>query len=65
MGAMVDRPSGTASFLFTDVEGSTRFWQTDPEAMAEALARHDAIVRGAIVEAGGYVFSTAGDAFAA
>ena len=62
---MVDRPSGTASFLFTDVEGSTRLWQTHPEAMTEALARHDAILRAAINDVGGYVFSTAGDAFAA
>ena len=62
---MADRPSGTASFLFTDVEGSTRLWQTHPEAMTEALARHDAILRDAIKAVGGYVFSTAGDAFAA
>lgn len=65
MVVMVDRPSGTASFLFTDVEGSTRLWQTHPEAMTEALARHDAILRAAIGKVGGYVFSTAGDAFAA
>ena len=53
---MADRPSGTASFLFTDVEGSTRLWQTHPEAMTEALARHDAILRDAIKAVGGYVF---------
>lgn len=62
---MTGRPSGTASFLFTDIEGSTRLWQTHPEAMAEALERHDVILRAAIAAADGYVFSTAGDAFAA
>lgn len=51
--------------MFTDVEGSTRLWQVDPDAMAAALARHDSIVRAAIEGHGGYVFSTAGDAFAA
>jgi predicted ATPase/class 3 adenylate cyclase len=58
-------PTGTITFLFTDVEGSTRLWQESPDAMAEALARHDEIVRSAIVSHRGYVFSTAGDAFAA
>jgi class 3 adenylate cyclase len=65
VGAMIDRPSGTATFLFTDVEGSTRLWQEDPDAMTAALARHDVMLRAAISEDGGYVFSTAGDAFAA
>ena len=63
---MVDgRPSGTVSFLFTDVEGSTRLWDEHPAAMREALARHDEILRSAIEDRGGYVFSTAGDAFSA
>jgi predicted ATPase/class 3 adenylate cyclase len=52
------------TFLFTDVEGSTRLWQEHPEAMTTALARHDEILRGAIGAHDGYVFSTAGDAFA-
>jgi predicted ATPase/class 3 adenylate cyclase len=51
--------------LFTDVEGSTRLWQVDREAMASALALHDAIVRGAVESHRGYVFSTAGDSFGA
>jgi predicted ATPase/class 3 adenylate cyclase len=59
------RPSGTITFLFTDVERSTRLWEERPEYMGPALARHDAIVRAAVEEAGGYVFSTAGDAFSA
>ena len=39
-------PSGTVTFLFTDIEGSTRLWETAREAMRAALERHDAIVRG-------------------
>ena len=58
-------PSGTVTFVFTDVEGSTALWQDHPQAMAAALARHDDIVRRAIERHHGYVFSTAGDAFAA
>ena len=41
-------PTGTVTFLFTDLEGSTRLWEEYPEAMQDALARHDAIVRDAI-----------------
>jgi predicted ATPase/class 3 adenylate cyclase len=59
------RPTGTVTFLFTDVEGSTSAWEAHPEPMAQAMARHDAIVRAAAEAAGGYVFSTAGDSFAA
>src|SRR4051794_431969 len=59
------RPSGTITFLFTDVERSTRLWEERPEHMGPALARHDEILRSAVEGAGGYVFSTAGDAFSA
>ena len=52
-------------FLFTDIEGSTLRWELAPEAMRIALARHDAIVRSAINEAGGRVFKSVGDAFCA
>ena len=58
-------PSGTVTFLFTDVEGSTRLWQDHSKAMGVALARHDQILQRSIERHGGYVFSTAGDAFAA
>jgi predicted ATPase/class 3 adenylate cyclase len=58
-------PTGTVSFLFTDVEGSTRLWQEHPAEMTAALEHHDKIVREAISSNDGYVFSTAGDAFAA
>jgi predicted ATPase/class 3 adenylate cyclase len=58
-------PSGTVTLLFTDVEGSTRLWETEPEPMARALRRHDEILRAAIGQAEGYVFKTVGDAFCA
>ena len=58
-------PSGTLTFLLSDVVGSTRAWEEHPDAMKAALERHDSIVRGAIEAHDGYVFSTAGDAFAA
>ena len=56
-------PSGTVTFLFTDIEGSTRLWEEHPEAMRVALARHDDILRGAFERHGGHVFKTVGDAF--
>ena len=45
---MVELPTGTVTFLFTDIEGSTRRWEEHPEAMQAALARHDALLRAAI-----------------
>jgi len=57
-------PSGVVSFLFTDVEGSTRLWESDRDAMAASLARHDEILREVVESRSGHVFSTAGDAFA-
>jgi predicted ATPase/class 3 adenylate cyclase len=62
---MVEQPTGTLTFLFTDVEGSTRLWEQHPAEMQAALERHDEILRSAIENHDGYVFSTAGDAFAA
>jgi predicted ATPase/class 3 adenylate cyclase len=56
-------PTGTVTFLFTDIEGSTKLWERHPAAMQTALARHDEILRDAIEERGGYVFKTVGDAF--
>src|SRR2546421_124909 len=44
---MAGLPTGTVTFLFTDLEGSTRLWEEHPEAMKSALARHDEIVRSA------------------
>jgi class 3 adenylate cyclase len=56
-------PTGTVTFLFTDIEGSTRLWERHSEAMNSALARHDEILRETTQEHGGYVFRTVGDAF--
>jgi predicted ATPase/class 3 adenylate cyclase len=58
-------PSGTVTFLFTDIEGSTGLWEAAPDAMRVALERHDSILRSAIEGHDGYVFSTGGDGFAA
>lgn len=58
-------PSGTVTFLFTDIEGSTRLWQEQPQAMAVSHKRHDAILRQAIESQNGYVIEIVGDAFAA
>jgi predicted ATPase/class 3 adenylate cyclase len=56
-------PTGTVTFLFTDIEGSTKLWEQDSSSMQVALARHDEVLRSAIEENGGYVFKTVGDAF--
>ena len=60
---MSELPSGTVTFLFTDVEGSTRLWLDHPDVMHDVLARHDEIVRGAIESHAGYVVKTTGDGF--
>src|SRR5712692_1841522 len=62
---MADLPTGTVTFLFTDVEGSTRLWEQHPQEMSVALARHDALLRDAIQAHRGHVFKTVGDAFCA
>ena len=58
-------PSGLVTLLFTDIEGSTWVWESSPNEMQTALARHDEIVRDLIESSNGYVFATAGDAFCA
>jgi predicted ATPase/class 3 adenylate cyclase len=60
---MAALPSGTVTFLFTDIEGSTARWEHRPESMAAALARHDALLRAAILGHGGHVVKTTGDGF--
>ena len=57
-------PSGLVTFLLTDVEGNTGLGERDEAGMADALARHDEVMRGVIAVHGGHVFSTAGDSFA-
>jgi predicted ATPase/class 3 adenylate cyclase len=58
-------PSGTITFLFTDIEGSTRQWEAAPAAMRAAQELHDDILRTAITAHGGHIFSTAGDGLGA
>jgi predicted ATPase/class 3 adenylate cyclase len=58
---MTDLPSGTVTFLFSDIEGSTRLWEEHPDAMRECLARHDDIMRVAITQHDGVVVKTTGD----
>src|ERR1700742_964304 len=54
-------PSGVVTFLFTDVEGSTRRWEADAEAMRDALAAHDEVLLSAIGAHGGWFFKHTGD----
>src|ERR1700737_4229770 len=58
-------PSGTVTFLFTDIEGSTLLWEQHPEAMSRAVSRHHTILRESIGAHNGHVFNIAGDAFCA
>jgi len=58
-------PSGAVTFLFSDVVGSTRLWAQSPQGMSSALRLHDELMRRNITEHGGYIFSAAGDSFAA
>src|SRR5207248_7288311 len=57
-------PAGTVTFLFTDIEGSTRLWETEPTAMARSLVLHNETLRAAFIRHGGVVFSTMGDGMA-
>jgi class 3 adenylate cyclase len=54
-------PSIVTTFLFTDIEGSSRLWEQEPERMRPALVRHDAILRGAVERNHGVVVKTTGD----
>ncbi len=56
-------PSGTVTFLFTDIEASTVLWESAPELMKTALQRHHAILEEAITSHGGSIFLIVGDAF--
>ncbi len=62
---MAELPSGIVTFLFTDIAGSTRLWENNPEKMRPALELHDDILDRAIRGNNGYVFKTVGDAFLA
>ena len=58
---MAELPSGTVTFLFTDLESSTRLWEEFPDAMQRALARHDEILRASVDAHSGAVVKTTGD----
>src|SRR5579862_1106884 len=58
-------PTGTVTFLFTDIEGSTQRWDAHGDEMRAAVKHHDAIMRTAIESHSGFVFKTVGDAFCA
>ena len=58
-------PTGTVTFLFTDIEGSTPLWEFHPDQMAEALQIHTTILHQAIETHGGIVFKAVGDSFQA
>jgi len=63
--AVASLPSGTVTFLYTDIQGSTQLWKRHPQAMEVAHARHDQILREVIESHNGYVFQVIGDAFCA
>jgi class 3 adenylate cyclase len=54
-------PSGVVTFLFTDIEGSTRRWEADTDGMRAALAAHDEVLRSAIESHDGFLFKHTGD----
>ena len=56
---------GPLTFLFTDIEGSTRLWEQHSAAMRDALAQHDRLLRASIDRHAGRVFSTSGDGLVA
>src|SRR5829696_4597140 len=58
---MTDLPTGTVTFLFTDIEGSTQLWENHPDEMRTALAKHDSILRDAITAHHGHIIKTTGD----
>jgi predicted ATPase/class 3 adenylate cyclase len=58
-------PTGTVTFLFTDIQGSTPLWEREPQKMAEALPVHNAALRRAIESNGGAVYKIVGDSFQA
>jgi hypothetical protein len=62
---MSSLPTGTVTFLFTDIEGSTALWERHRDLMQAALAQHHAILRASIESNAGHVFNIVGDAFCA
>src|SRR5258705_12117848 len=62
---MATAPSGVVTFLFTDIEGSTRRWEADAEAMRAALETHNEVLREAVKSHDGHVFNYTGDGMCA
>ncbi len=62
-GVAPSLPTGTVTFLFTDIEGSTKRWESHGDNMRAAVESHDALLRGIFEKHHGYVFKTVGDAF--
>src|SRR5262249_16949995 len=60
-GAGVELPAGTVTFLLTDIEGSTRLWEGVPDAMTEALERHNRLLTSVIEDHGGVVVTSRGE----
>ena len=58
---MPDLPTGTVTFLFTDIEGSTILWEQHSDAARSALVRHDALVEQIVAECGGVVVRPRGE----
>jgi predicted ATPase/class 3 adenylate cyclase len=54
-------PAGTVTFMMTDIEGSTRMWEDEPDAMEGALRRHDRLLADVIEEHGGLVITSRGE----
>ena len=64
-GMPTGAPVGAVTFLFTDIEGSTKLWESYPQATGEALAQHDKLLQSSIKYHGGHVFKSTGDGFCA
>jgi predicted ATPase len=62
---VVDKPSGVVTFLFTDIEGSTRLWESDADSMRRALTGHDDIMRKIVAAHDGWLFKHSGDGICA
>ena len=58
---MVELPGGVITFLFTDIEGSTRLWEEAPDQMSAALTRHDALLTHGITQHQGIVVKSRGE----
>ena len=62
---MAELPTGTVTFLFTDIEGSTAQWEPQPQVMRAAVARRDTLLRQAIAAQRGHLFRTTADGLCA